>query len=76
MAFLTVMCICGDQVGEVWVENATTMRYAALHCADALGDDSEAAKWVLLSYPHLERVPEDELAVQWEGRPVCLAREV
>ena len=80
---LTLVCpgdhpppACPDRLVEV--QGITTMRYAALHVAEALGYGEDDEPWVLLWVDvdnKLERVPPDDLAQDWEDFRLMLARQ-
>jgi len=57
---------------EVEVHGATSMGYAALHVAEALGFDPEGSEYALLSFPELQFLDEEALAADYHERKVCL----
>ena len=73
MAALRVYCRYHRRVEEqVSLQNATTMRYAALHVAEACGFDPAGVDWLLTTKAG-QPIPGDDLAADWDGQEVVLS---
>lgn len=62
----------GKFMKEVEVMDSTSVRYAALHVAEALDLDVEETRPQLMSYPLLKYIDPDEVSIDWNGKRVCL----
>ncbi len=72
---MTTLLIKMDDVGSTPIEmpGATSMRYAAMRAAEELGYDPMGADWRLLDGTTELPIPEDELAVEHDGKLFILA---
>jgi len=74
MATLWIYCAQHQVIEDsVEVQDATTMGYAALHAAEAMGQDPSAGEYFLLTVGKAHIHPGD-LAVDWHETPVILSR--
>ena len=72
MATLHIYCPDHRMVEhQVEIQDATTMRYAAMHVADAVGADSEDGVWQLITRG-FQSIDPDDLAADWDGKEVVL----
>ena len=74
MAILKIVGRQGQVLKECAVPSASSVAYAILYVADFLGVDPGSGDFHLLEYPTMRKLPEEELASEWDGKKVLFCR--
>lgn len=76
MPFVTLHIVSpnGKLLKECEVNSVASMGYAAMHVTEQMGEDDEAGGLLLLDYVTGQPVPEDDMAMKWDGKRLILAQ--